>query len=177
MKTDVKKLVLSGVFLALGMVLPFLTMQVPHIGTMLLPMHIPVLLCGFVCGAPYGIIVGFITPLLRSIIFSAPKLFPMACGMAFELASYGFFTGFLYKLFKKQGEGSRIYLSLFLAMLGGRLVWAIAANFFYKLAGMEFTMEVFLAGGFINAVPGIILQLIIIPIIVLALKKAGVINE
>ena len=62
-------------------------------------------------------------------------------------------------------------------MLGGRLVWAIAANFFYKLAGMEFTMEVFLAGGFINAVPGIILQLIIIPIIVLTLKKAGVINE
>ena len=99
MKTDVKKLVLSGVFLALGMVLPFLTMQVPYIGNMLLPMHIPVLLCGFICGAPYGIIVGLITPLLRSVIFSVPKLFPMACGMAFELASYGFLTGFLCKLF------------------------------------------------------------------------------
>lgn len=177
MKTDTKKIVLSGVFLALGIVLPFLTMQVPRIGNMLLPMHIPVLLCGFICGAPYGLMVGFITPLLRSMVFSAPKLFPMACGMAFELAAYGFLAGFLYKLFREQKEGVCIYLSLFLSMIGGRLVWAIAAKIFYTIAGMEFTMQVFFAGAFINAIPGIILQLIIIPIMVLALKRVGAINE
>lgn len=174
MKTDTKKLVLSGVFLALGLVLPFLTMQIPSIGNMLLPMHIPVLLCGFICGAPYGLIVGFVTPLLRSVLFGIPKLFPMASGMAFELAAYGFFAGLFYRLFREQKDAVRIYASLVPAMLAGRAVWAVAAKLFYTMAGMDFTVSVFLAGAFLNAVPGIILQLVLIPAVLFALKKAGI---
>ena len=176
-KTDTKKLVLSGVFLALGLVLPFLTGQIQSIGSMLLPMHIPVLLCGFICGAPYGLIVGFITPLLRSLLFGMPKLFPMACAMAFELAAYGFLAGLFYKLFAGRKDALRMYASLILAMVGGRLVWAAAAKIFYTKAGINFTMQVFWAGAFANAVPGIILQLILIPAVLLALKKAKLLDE
>lgn len=171
-KTETKKLVLSGVFLALGLVLPFLTMQMQSLGNMLLPMHLPVLLCGFICGAPYGLIVGFVTPLLRSVLFGMPKLLPMASAMAFELAAYGFFAGVCYRLFAGKKEMLRIYASLILAMLGGRLVWAAAAKFFYTKAGADFTVQVFLAGAFFNAIPGIIVQLVLIPAILLALKKA-----
>ena len=88
-KLSVKEIVLAGFFLALGIVLPFLTMQIPSFGSMLLPMHIPVILCGFICGGPLGLIVGFIVPLLRSALFSMPPMFPTAIAMAFELAAYG----------------------------------------------------------------------------------------
>ena len=93
MKTSTRNLVLAGMFLALGLILPFLTVQIPELGSRLLPMHIPVLLCGFICGARYGLAVGFITPLLRSVLFSIPVLFPMAVSMAFELAAYGAIAG------------------------------------------------------------------------------------
>lgn len=173
MKTDTKKLVLSGVFLALGLVLPFLTMQLQSLGNMLLPMHIPVLLCGFICGAPYGLIVGFITPLLRSVLFTMPRLFPMACAMAFELAAYGFLAGWLYKRLAGKADMLRSYLALAGAMVGGRVVWAAAAKCFYTMAGMGFTMQVFWAGAVANAIPGILLQLLLIPAILYALNKAG----
>ena len=77
-----KKLVLSALFLAIALVLPFLTGQIPEIGSMLCPMHIPVLLCGFFCGWQYGLAVGFVAPLLRSFLFGVPYLYPMAVSMA-----------------------------------------------------------------------------------------------
>ena len=86
---SVRNIVLAGFFLAVGIVLPFFTMQIPSIGNMLLPMHIPVLICGFVCGWPLGLIVGFILPLLRSMLFTMPPMYPTALAMAFELAAYG----------------------------------------------------------------------------------------
>lgn len=100
-----KKIVLAGLFIALGIVLPFITMQIPSIGNMLLPMHIPIILCGFICGGPYGLIVGVIVPLLRSVLFGMPALFPNAVAMAFELGTYGFVTGVLYKRFNKKSFG------------------------------------------------------------------------
>lgn len=171
-KMDTRKLVLSGVFLALGLVLPFITGQVQEIGSMLLPMHIPVLLCGFVCGAPYGILVGFITPLLRSAIFSMPPLFPKACSMAFELAAYGFLAGFCYQKLSDKKPVIRSYGALILAMLGGRIVWAVATKLLYSAIGMNFTMQLFFAEAFVNAMPGIVLQLILIPVLLLAFRKA-----
>ena len=80
-------------FLALGYVLPFFTGQIPAVGKMLLPMHIPVLLCGFVCGWQYGLMVGFIVPLFRSVLAGMPVMMPTAVGMAFELATYGVLCG------------------------------------------------------------------------------------
>ena len=121
---NTKHLVLTELFLALGIVLPFLTGQIPEIGSMLLPMHLPVLLCGFVCGWPYGLAVGFITPLLRSLLFGMPPMFPKAVAMAFELAGYGCLAGLLFRILPLKNI-FRIYLSLLSAMLGGRIIYGL----------------------------------------------------
>jgi thiamine transporter ThiT len=168
--TTTKKMVLSGLFLALGLLLPFLTGQIPQFGNMLLPMHIPVLICGFICGWPYGLAVGFITPLLRSVLFSMPPMFPTATAMAFELAAYGFATGILYRLLSK--KVSSLYVTLLCAMIFGRVIWGIAQMILTGVTGKAFTLAIFLSGAFLNAVPGIVLQIILIPILILALQKA-----
>lgn len=167
----VNKLVWSAVFLASGLILPFLTAQIQEIGSMLLPMHLPVLLCGFVLGWKYGLAVGFILPLMRSLIFGMPPMYPAALSMAFELAAYGAVTGVLYKKLPKKTVS--IYISLIAAMLTGRIIWG-AARWLMTAAGTEFSWALFIAGGFINAIPGIILQIVLIPAIVIVLRKARV---
>ena len=164
------RLILAGMFLALGLVLPFLIGQIPQIGSMLLPMHIPVLICGFVCGWPYGLVVGLITPVLRSLLFGMPPMFPVAVAMAFELAAYGFMTGLLYKLLPKKIPF--IYVTLVAAMIVGRVIWGLVMFLLISSGGNAFTFSAFLAGAFINAVPGIVVQIVLIPLIVLALQKA-----
>ncbi|MDF2685395.1 MAG: hypothetical protein K0S55_576 [Clostridia bacterium] len=171
----IKRMILSGFFIALGLVLPFLTMQIPSIGSALLPMHIPVLIAGFVCGGPYGFVVGLIVPLLRSLLFGMPPLFPTAVAMTFELAAYGFMAGFLFKLLPK--KNLYIYFALILSMISGRIVWGIVSFFLYGVSGSPFTWEFFMGGAFINAIPGIIVQIVIIPIIIIALKKAKLIDN
>lgn len=173
MKT--KNLVLSGLFMALGLVMPFLTGQIPSIGSKLLPMHIPILLCGFVCGWPYGLIVGFITPIFRSILFGMPPMFPVAMAMAFELAAYGFVSGLMYNMLPK--KTINLFLSLITAMILGRVVWGIISVVLYGLNGMAFSWEIFIGGALINAIPGIIVQIIIIPIILITLIKAKVLEN
>ena len=88
-----KNLTLSAMFLAIGMVLPFLTGQIPEVGNMMLPMHIPVLLCGLICGWQYGAVLGFVLPLIRYFVFGMPVLFPTGTAMAFELMTYGLVIG------------------------------------------------------------------------------------
>ena len=172
---NTKHLVLTALFLALGIVLPFLTGQIPEIGSMLLPMHLPVLLCGFVCGWPYGLAVGFITPLLRSLLFTMPPMFPKAVAMAFELAGYGFLAGLFYNLLPLKNL-PRIYASLLGAMLGGRIVYGLVCIPLMGIAKVPYSFEIFLASTVIEALPGIILQLILIPILLLALQKANLIE-
>ena len=171
MKNSVlKNTILSGLFLALGMVLPLLTSQIKEIGDSLLPMHLVVMFCGIFCGAGNGMAVGFIMPFLRSMIFSMPPLYPNAVWMAFELATYGFVIGILYRKLGKRNVGC-LYLSLIISMLSGRIVWAIAKTILLGLGGVRFTFGAFLTGGFIDAFPGIILQLILIPAIISTLNK------
>lgn len=172
---SVKNLVLSAMFLALGLVLPFLTGQIPQIGSMLLPMHLPVLLCGLICGWQYGGAVGVITPLLRSVIFGMPPMFPTAAAMAFELAAYGIIVGLLYAHSRWHCVVS-LYRCLIIAMIGGRVVWGLVQILFSGVSGNAFTWELFLAGAFLNAIPGIVLQLILIPLIMVALDKTGVVK-
>ncbi len=169
-KIDLKKLTLAGMFLALCLALPFLTGQIPQIGSALAPMHIPVLLCGFVCGAPYGLAVGFIAPLLRFALFSMPPIMPTGIAMAFELATYGLMTGLMYKRLPQ--KNTYIYITLVSSMLMGRVVWGLARFLIAGLQNTNFTFEMFLAGAFINAVPGIICHIVLIPFIVMALRKA-----
>ena len=168
---QIRKLTYAALFLALALVLPFLTGQIPQIGSALSPMHIPVLLCGFLVGWPWGLAVGFIAPLLRSVIFGMPVMVPGAVAMAFELAVYGLVSGILYRLLPKKKWS--IYVTLVVAMLAGRAVWGIARLIIAGLSGNSFTWALFLAGAFTNAVPGIILHIILIPVIVMVLERAG----
>ena len=168
---QIRKLTYAALFLALAIVLPFLTGQIPEIGSMLCPMHIPVLLCGFLCGWPWGLAVGFIAPLLRSVLFGAPPMFPGAVAMAFALAVYGALAGLLYRLLPKKKWS--IYASLIIAMIAGRVVWGIVRLILAGLSGKGFTWAAFLAGAFTNAVPGIILQIVLIPVLVMVLERAG----
>ena len=124
MKKKTQKFTLSAMLIAIGMVLPFLTGQIPQIGNMLCPMHMPVFLCGLICGWPYGMAVGFVLPVLRSVIFGMPMLYPSAISMAFELATYGFVSGFLYNRSRWQCIIA-LYRSLILAMISGRIVWGV----------------------------------------------------
>ncbi|HBI55608.1 MAG TPA: ECF transporter S component [Firmicutes bacterium] len=170
-----KKLVLAGLFLALGLALPFLTGQIPNIGKMLLPMHLPVLIAGFVLGAPWGLAIGLIVPVLRSLLFSLPPMFPAAVAMSFELAAYGLFAGLFYKLLPK--KNIYIYISLALAMVLGRAVWGAVSWVLYGLKNTAFIWQAFAAGAYFNAIPGIILQLVLIPVIIIGLKQARLLEN
>lgn len=170
LRTFLRKLVYASVCLALCLVLPFLTGQIPQIGSMLSPMHIPVLLCGFLCGPWYALAVGAIAPLLRFLLFSMPPIYPTGLAMCFELAVYGLVAGLLYRaLPKKTGN---IYLALIVAMLAGRVMWGAVRAVISGAGGAEFTWQLFLAGAFTQAVPGIVLHIVLIPLLVLALRKA-----
>ena len=165
-----RKLTYAALFLALALVLPFLTGQIPEIGKMLSPMHIPVLLCGFLCGWPWGLAVGFIAPLLRSVLFGVPVMFPGAVAMAFELAVYGALSGLLYSILPRKTRS--IYVTLIVSMIAGRVVWGIVRWILAGLSGSSFTWELFIAGAVTNAVPGIILHIVLIPVLVIVLERA-----
>ena len=169
-----KKNVLSALFLALGLVLPFFTGLIPQIGKMLLPMHIPAMLCGFICGPVYGLIVGALMPLCRSAWFHMPQLYPTAIAMAFELGAYGFISGAVFKLRKTKGAAS-VYIALLLAILGGRVVWGIVMAVLLATQSTAFTFSMFAGSAFTTALPGIILQLILIPAVMLLLNRTGLV--
>ena len=175
MNKNLRKLIYSAMCLALCLVLPFLTGQIPEIGKALSPMHIPVFLCGFLCGWPWAPAVGMIAPILRSLLFGMPKIYPDAVCMMFELATYGLVAGLLYKALPRKTRS--IYVTLLIGMVAGRIVWGIAKWALLGLAGTPFTMQMFLAGAIFNAVPGIILHIVLIPVIVMALNKAGLIEN
>ena len=170
----IRRMVSAAVCLALCMVLPFLTGQIPQVGSALCPMHIPVLLAGFLCGPWWAMAVGAAAPLLRFALFGMPPIFPTGVAMCFELAAYGLVSGLLYARLPKRT--SNIYVSLLTAMLAGRAVWGIVRVVLSGVAGEPFTWAAFMAGAFINAVPGIIVHILLIPVIVLALQKEGYIK-
>lgn len=170
-----KNLVLSAMFLAIGIVLPFFTGQIPQVGKMLLPMHLPVFFCGLICGWQYGLAVGLVLPVMRSAMFTVPVMFPTAIAMSFELATYGAVAGFLYNRSKWQCIIA-LYRSLIIAMLAGRLVWGTVQAVLLGFSGNAFTLSAFFAGAFTTAVPGIILQLVFIPAVMVALDRTGLVR-
>lgn len=167
------KLTASAMCLALCLMLPFLTGQIPQIGSALCPMHLPVFLAGFLCGPWWAILVGMSAPLLRNVLFSMPPLLT-AIAMSFELACYGAVSGWIYRKVPKNLGG--IYLSLIAAMLTGRIVWGMVRVLMTGVSHEAFTWSLFLAGAFTTAIPGIILQLILIPVLVKTLHNAGFIE-
>ena len=167
-------MVLAALFLALAYVMPFLTGQIPQIGSMLCPMHIPVLLCGFFCGWPWGLIVGLIAPLLRALTMGMPPLFPTAVCMALELAAYGAVAGLMHGILPKKKP--YIYCSLITSMIAGRLVWGGAMLVCMGMTNGEFTISAFLAGAILNAIPGIVVQIILIPLPVMLLGTPHIVR-
>ena len=170
-----KKLTLSALFIALGLVLPLLTGQLKALGNAFLPMHLPVLLCGLIVGPFYGLLVGLILPILRHFSFGMPPLYPITIAMSFELATYGFVVGFGYKNSRWKCIIA-LYESLIIAMFAGRIVWGITTMILLGINGQAFTWQMFMAGAFLNAIPGIVFQLIFIPSQMLALHKTGLVQ-
>ena len=166
---EILRMVLAALCLALAYVMPFLTGQIPEIGSMLCPMHIPVLLCGFICGWPWGLAVGLIAPLFRSFTIGMPPLYPTALCMSLELAVYGAVSGWMHRRLPRKKP--YIYLSLLVAMLAGRLIWGGAMFVCLGIDGGQFTMAAFLAGAVVNAVPGIVAQIVLIPVLVMAADR------
>lgn len=169
-RADIRRMVTAAVCLVLCYVLPFLTGQIPQIGAALSPMHLPALLCGFIAGPWYALAVGLIAPITRSLMFGMPNLYPTAVAMMFELAAYGFFSGLLYaKLPKKLPY---VYVSLVGAMILGRVVWGVAQAVLLGIGGSSFGMSAFVAGAITGAIPGMIAQIVLVPMIVIALDRA-----
>lgn len=168
------KMILAGLFLALAYVMPFLTGQIPSVGNMLCPMHIPVILCGFICGWQYRLLIGVMAPLLRSLTLGMPPIFPTAVAMAFELATYGAISGILYQVLPKKKPF--IYVALLIAMIVGRLVWGLVTFICMSVSGNEYTFALFIASAVTNAIPGIVVQIVLIPILVMVIGNPKVIR-
>lgn len=166
-----KNLTLTAMFLAIGLVLPLLTGQIQQIGSMLLPMHVPVFLCALICGWEYGLPMAFVLPIFRSFIFGMPHLYPNAVSMAFELATYAFAAGFLYERSRWQCTKA-LYRCMLIAMVAGRIVWGAVQAVLLGVGGNAFTFQAFLGGALLNAIPGIVLQLVLVPAVMVALDRA-----
>ena len=162
--------VLSAMFLALSFVLPFFTGQIQQIGSMLLPMHIPIILCSLCCSEKYGFLVGLVAPVMRSAIFNMPPMYPTAISMSVKLAVMGFLVGFIYEKMKKQIITS-LYISLISSILISRLFWAAAMCALLGVGEGGFTLSMFFTMAFAKAFPGIILQLVLVPTIVYLKEK------
>ena len=163
---QVRKMVIAAVCLALCLILPFLTGNNRELGTLFSLMHLPVLLCGIICGLEYGLLVGFTAPLLRSVMFGMPPMPIVAVPMAFELAAYGLGAGFLYRRLPR-GKSS-IFVSLIVAMIIGRFV-NLAASFLFGTPAILSSLYSL----FVGTLPGIIVPLILVPASVTALRRAG----
>ena len=136
---------------------------------MLCPMHLPVLLCGFVCGWPWGLAVGAIAPVMRSLVFGMPQMVS-AVPMAVELAVYGAATGLLYRLLPKKTP--YIYVNLLCSMVAGRAAWGLFSAAMAGVRNTPFGLEMFFTQAVVNAVPGMMMQIVLIPVLVMVLRRA-----
>lgn len=167
--TTLNKIVITAVCMALCVILPFALHYIPNAGVLLSPMHIPVLLCGLICGWPFGLACGLIGPVLSSLLTGMPGA-PILPSMMIELAVYGLLSGLLIKIVRTGKLLLNVYISLVGAMLAGRVIAGIARALFF--AKGTYSMSVWATSYFVSSLPGIILQLLLIPVIYMALKKA-----
>lgn len=172
--SSTKRLILAALCVALGVVLPIVFHSIANAGSIFLPMHIPVLLCGLICGWPFGLVCGIATPLLSSLITGMPPV-AFLPSMLCELAVYGLVSGLLMRWIKTKRLVLDLYLSLIGAMLAGRLVFGLLNALVFRAGA--YSLPVWTAAAFVTALPGIVIQLVIVPMLVLALKKAKLIAE
>ena len=172
--SNTKKLIFTALCVALGITLPIAFHSIANAGAIFLPMHIPVLLCGLLCGWPYGLACGVLSPLLSSLLTGMPPVAVLP-GMLFELAVYGAVSGFLLPRLHFQKKVFNIYTALLSAMLLGRIVSGVMNALIFRAGA--YSLELWLTASFITALPGIVIQLVLIPVLILALSKAGIIQD
>ena len=168
--SPVTKCVTAAVCMALCVILPLAVHGIPNAGTLLSPMHLPVLLCGLICGWPYGLICGLIGPLLSSMNSSMPPAGPILYGMLVELAFYGLISGLLMQLIHTGKTTADLYISLTAAMLAGRIAGGLAKAFFFSAGSYSFS--IWATAYFVSTLPGILLQLLLLPVLYFALQRA-----
>lgn len=167
--TSTQKLTFSSICLACCFCLPMLTASAPHISAMLCLMHFPVMVCGMMCGAPWGVAVGVSAPILRSLMFDAPVMYPDAVAMCVEMGVYGFVCG-LEANDPRKSPGN-VFLDLVLSMVAGRVAWGAAMVFFALISDVSFSVEIFKTA-ILNTWPGIMLQLMSLPPLIVFLQTA-----
>ena len=160
--TPVKRTVLGALFAALCVVLPIAFHAIPNAGSIFLPMHIPVLLCGLVCGWPYGLVCGLLGPFLSSLLTGMPPA-AMLPSMMVECAVYGAISGIVLKIVRTGNTTRDLYIALVIAMIAGRVVSGIAKAL---ILSPGITMSAWVAASFVTALPGILVQLVVIPLLV-----------
>lgn len=163
-----KQLVTTAMCVALGIVLPMAFHFVPNAGSILLPMHLPVLLCGLVNGPVWGLVAGIATPALSSMMTGMPPAIYLP-SMLFELAGYGLVAGLMMKMLLKKRNMRTVYIALIAAMLVGRILYGLSNALIFRVGA--YSLEVWFAAAFTTALPGIVLQLVVIPPVVMALQK------
>lgn len=168
----VKKSIITAVCIALCVVLPQAFHAIPNAGSIYCPMHIPVLLCGLICGWPYGLFCGLAGPLLSSLFTGMPPA-AILPPMMIECAVYGFVSGLMMKLIFTKKIYVDLYSSLIIAMLSGRIIAGITKALIF--ARGEITIAAWATSYFVTALPGIIIQLALIPTIAFALMKANLV--
>ena len=169
--SNVKKMVFTAACAALCLVLPMAFHAIPNAGQVILPMHIPVLLCGLVCGWPYGVVCGLIGPLLSSVITGMPPA-AMLPSMMVECAVYGFTAGLLMKYVRTGKNVRDLYISLVSAMAAGRIVAGFAKAWIFTPGISPFA---WVTTSLVAGVPGIVIQLVLMPLVVTALTRARLI--
>lgn len=169
LQTKTQKLTNAGMLIAIGLILPYATSHMFGIpGTVLLPMHIPALLIGFLCGPLYGFLCGLIIPALSSALTGMPAAYPMLPIMLGELATYGLVSGLLYQKTSHLRKRLAIYPVLLTAMVCGRIVYGLIFSILMLAGGQLKALSVW--GAIATGLPGIVIQLILIPSVVMALE-------
>lgn len=164
-KNKSKLISFTGLFIALGILLPMAFHSLGAGGPAFLPMHIPALVGGLVLGPLPGLIIGVLSPVLSSILTGMPPVFPMLPIMVFELGTYGLLGGYLRKK-RKMG----IYPSLLLAMVMGRLV-ILGVVLVLNTKGFNQGPLAYVAGSLVSGLPGLLIQLVFIPPVVKLVEK------
>ena len=164
---DVKRMVLASMMVALCVVLPIAFHAVPNGGATFLPMHIPILLCGMLCGWHYGVICGLLGPLLSCLLTGMPAM-AILPAMMVECAVYGLVTGLTLRFVRTGKWYIDLYIALILAMLLGRVMSGVAKAWIFS---MGLTMKGWVTASFVTALPGIVIQLALVPLLVAMLMK------
>lgn len=169
-----RDMIIAAFCSALCIVLPMTFHAIPNAGSIFLPMHIPVLLCGLLCGWFYGLACGLLGPFLSSLITGMPPA-AILPSMVCELTVYGLVSGFLYRRVRTPSKMANIYISLLTAMLCGRVFYGVLNALIFRAGA--YSLELWLAVAFTTALPGIAVQLVFIPLILTALERSKAVNQ